>query len=140
MCLWKWTSGKFFFFSLFLFFFFSPSIWTDTVLKMFWKRLKMFHRKTTDCCTHHGLLPSPVVFFLPPSFLPHPAYNPLIYWWGTEVLGEHGKKSNLIFWLYKNFVILRDALQKRKKKAKEKLFFNIYCDFIRMSCELQTEE
>lgn len=47
------------------------------------------------------------------------------------------EKSNLIFWLYKNFVILRDALQ---KKEKEKLFFNIYCDFIRMSCELQTEE
>lgn len=50
------------------------------------------------------------------------------------------EKSNLIFWLYKNFVILRDALQKKKAKEKEKLFFNIYCDFIRMSCELQTEE
>lgn len=53
---------------------------------------------------------------------------------------ENMLKSNLIFWLYKNFVILRDALQKRRKKKKEKLFFNIYCDFIRMSCELQTEE
>lgn len=29
---------------------------------------------------------------------------------------------------------------RKKKKEKEKLFFNIYCDFIRMSCELQTEE
>lgn len=28
------------------------------------------------------------------------------------------EKSNLIFWLYKNFVILRDALQKKKKKKK----------------------
>lgn len=30
--------------------------------------------------------------------------------------------------------------RKEEKKKKEKLFFNIYCDFIRMSCELQTEE
>ncbi|XP_032930946.1 RNA-binding protein 38 isoform X2 [Catharus ustulatus] len=63
-----------------------------------------------------GLLSAP---FLPSSSSLQSSYL-LVRYRGTR---RTRKKSNLIFWLYKNFVILRDALQKRKKKSKRKTIF-----------------
>ncbi|XP_014729401.1 PREDICTED: RNA-binding protein 38 isoform X3 [Sturnus vulgaris] len=64
-----------------------------------------------------GLLSAP-----PPSFLIQPTI--LLFTGEVQRYSENmgKKKSNLIFWLYKNFVILRDALQKKKKSKRKTIF------------------
>lgn len=92
----------------------------------------------TDSCTHRSLLPSPVVFFLPPSFLIQPTI--LLFTGEVQRYLENMEKKQSYFLVVQKLCNTQRCLTEEKKKAKEKLFFNIYCDFIRMSCELQTEE
>ncbi|XP_064585837.1 RNA-binding protein 38 isoform X1 [Zonotrichia leucophrys gambelii] len=100
------------------------------------KAAETFHRKATDSCTHGSLLPSPVVFFLPPSFLIQPTI--LLFTGEVQRYLENMEKKQSYFLVVQKLCNTQRCLT--EKKAKEKLFFNIYCDFIRMSCELQTEE
>lgn len=122
------VSCSFFFFPLppalpfFFFFFFNLDRYClEDVLKaaenVSQENYRLLHTSRSASITC-GLLSAP-----PPSFLIQPTI--LLFTGEVQRYSENmgKKKSNLIFWLYKNFVILRDALQKKKKKSKRKTIF-----------------
>lgn len=121
--------------------FFSPNLdryCLEDVLKV----TEMFHRKTyrfshtlRSASITSGRRSGPT-----PSVLPSSA-NLATFLITVEVqrYSKNVEKKQSYFLVVQKLCNTQRCLTE-KKETKEKLFFNIYCDFVRMSCELQTEE